>query len=139
MSRPVTEEDFRKPEFRGAKPEDYELREDGAVVRKDRWQTAIHQIRGIVGPKGREFEIKDVIDAVEKITGNWQDADPEEDPGLATIDLRLSCGAVLARCRRGSKPFTYHWEFGAIDFTSNDFGADVIEWQESATLPASNP
>jgi hypothetical protein len=136
MNRPVTDQDFRKPEFRGEKPEDYEFREDGAVVRKDRWQTAIHQIRCTVGPKGRQFEIADVVKAVERIVGNWHAADPEEDPGVPMIDLRLSCGTILTRCERRSLPFTYHWEFGAIDFTSKDFGADVIEWQESPPPPA---
>ncbi|WP_223553366.1 hypothetical protein [Pseudomonas sp. BF-R-01] len=138
MNRPVTEQDFRKPEFRGQKPEDYEFREDGAVVRKDRWQTAIHRIRCTVGPKGREFEIVDVVKAVERLAGNWQDAEPDEDPVHQTIDLRLSCGTVLARCERGPAPapFTCHWQFGAIDFTSKDFGADVIEWQESPPPPA---
>ncbi|WP_434577629.1 hypothetical protein [Pseudomonas sp. Z1-6] len=138
MTRPVTERDFRKPEFMDAQPEDYEFRGDGAVVRKDRWETGIHQIRCIVGPKGREFEIKDVVEAVERMAGNWHEADPEEDPVLPAIDLRLSCGSILARCERRTRPFTYHWEFGAIDFTNKDFGADVVEWRESPAIPADN-
>ena len=36
MTRTVTEEDFRMPEFRGAKVEDYKFRKDGKIVRKDR-------------------------------------------------------------------------------------------------------
>jgi hypothetical protein len=139
MNRAVTERDFRKPEFRDADPKDYEFREDGAVVRKDRWQTAIHRIRSTVGPKGREFEIADVVKAVEKLAGNWNKADPEEDPEAQVIDLRLSCGSVLTRCERRTQPFTYHWEFGAIDFTSKDFGADVVEWQESRAVSADTP
>lgn len=133
MSRSVTERDFRMPEFRDAKIEDYEIRADGKVVRKDRWETGIHQIKGIVGSSRGEFEISDVVDAVRKLRGNWEDADPDEDPGHQTIDLRLSCGSVLARCERGpgQLPFTYHWQFGAIDLTRTDFGADVIEWQRS--------
>ena len=133
MSRQVTERDFRMPEFRDAKVEDYEIRADGKVVRKDRWETGIHQIKGIVGSSRGEFEIADVVDAVRKLRGNWEDAEPDEDPGHQTIDLRLSCGTVLARCERGpgQLPFTYHWQFGAIDFTRIDFGADVIEWQRS--------
>lgn len=129
MSRPVTERDFRRPEFLDAKVEDYEFREDGAVVRKDRWEQGIHLIRSVVGPGGREFEIRDVVAAVETLKGRWVDADPEEDPEVDVIDIRLSCGSVLAGCER-TGPFTYNWAFGAIDFTSKDFGADVIEYQK---------
>jgi hypothetical protein len=70
MTRAVTEEDFRMPEFRGAKVEDYEFRNDGKIVRKDRWEMGIHSIRnrlaeaGIESVKGREFEIQDVVEAV---------------------------------------------------------------------------
>lgn len=131
MNKAVTERDFRMPEFRDAKVEDYEIRADGKVVRKDRWETGIHQIQGIVGSRRNEFEISEVVDAVYKLKGNWQDADPEEDPEVPMIDLRLTCGTILTSCERRSKPFTYHWEFGAIDFTSKDFGADVVEWQAS--------
>ena len=42
MTRMVTEEDFRMPEFRGAKVEDYEFRKDGKIVRKDRWERGIY-------------------------------------------------------------------------------------------------
>lgn len=66
-SRPVTELDFRMPKFRDAKPEDYEFREDGALVRKDRWETGIHKIRSILGDSRREFEIDDIIRAVEAL------------------------------------------------------------------------
>lgn len=59
--REVIEKDFRRPEFRDAKPEDYEFRADGAIVRKDRWENAVHSIRNMVGPSGREFEIDEVI------------------------------------------------------------------------------
>lgn len=141
MNRQVTERDFRMPEFKDAKIEDYELRDDGKVVRKDRWEKGIYQIQGIIGSCRREFEIDEVIEAVYRLKGNWQDADPDEDPGIATIDLRLSCGTILARCERGAGPlpFTYHWQFGAIDFTRTDFGADVIEWQESPPPPVATP
>ena len=64
MSREVTEEDFRMPEFRGADPKDYEFRSDGKVVRKDRWESAIHKIHGLLGDPRREFEIPDIVAAV---------------------------------------------------------------------------
>ena len=61
--RDVTEFDLRAEEFkrRDIKPEDYEFRSDGKIVRKDRWINAIHRIQGIVGPAGHEFEIDDVV------------------------------------------------------------------------------
>lgn len=64
--RDVTEFDLRAEEFRrrDIKPEDYEFRSDGKIVRKDRWINAIHRIQGIVGPAGHEFEIEDVVAAV---------------------------------------------------------------------------
>jgi hypothetical protein len=72
MQRAVTERDFRMPEFRNANPEDYEFRADGKIVRKDRWETAIHKIRNRLVEAGlmeesREFEIPDVIKAVEAL------------------------------------------------------------------------
>ncbi|EJM73119.1 hypothetical protein [Pseudomonas sp. GM60] len=137
MTREVTELDFRKPEFRHAKVEEYEFRDDGALVRKDRWVCGIRQISSIVGNRGG-FEVDDVVEQVRQLAGNWCPPDPEEDPGLDRIDIRLSCGSVLAGCERVG-PFAYHWSFGAIDFTSKDFGADVIEWQASPAQPVAKP
>ncbi len=64
--RDVTEFDLRAEEFkrRDIRPEDYEFRSDGKIVRKDRWINAIHRIQGIVGPAGHEFEIDEVVGAV---------------------------------------------------------------------------
>lgn len=64
MTREVTERDFRAPEFRDAKAEDYEFRGDGKLVRKDRWEQGIQRIREIVDISAREFEIPDVVQAV---------------------------------------------------------------------------
>ncbi len=64
MRRQVTELDFRLPEFRNAKVEDYEFREDGKLVRKDRWELAIHEIKRLVLGDAEEFEIDDVVAAV---------------------------------------------------------------------------
>lgn len=81
--RAVTERDFRMPEFRDAKVEDYEFRSDGKVVRKDRWEYAVHSIRNIVGPAGREFEIADVVEAVRvlKVAKDALNPQPEVDEG----------------------------------------------------------
>lgn len=63
----VTERDFRLPEFYDADPKDYERRPDGKIVRKDRWETGIIRIVGIIGWSRREFEIDDVVNEVRKI------------------------------------------------------------------------
>ena len=59
--RDVTERDFRMPEFRDADPADYEFRNDGKIVRKDRWQTGIMNIASIVGGPRWEYEIHEVV------------------------------------------------------------------------------
>ena len=81
MKREVTEIDFRKPEYRDAKPEDYEFRADGALVRKDRWERAIYKIRGILGDERRDFEIDDIIRAVEALAATVQPRGYNEDTG----------------------------------------------------------
>ncbi|WP_311419613.1 hypothetical protein [Kingella denitrificans] len=71
-TRPAELNDFIIPEFRGKKISDYEVRGDGKVVRKDRWETGIHCIRNLLVdaellPDSAEFEITDVVRAVEKL------------------------------------------------------------------------
>lgn len=70
--RKVTFDDFIMPEYRGKNPEDYEFREDGKIVRKDRWERGIHKIHNIlmeagVMPDQSEFEIDDVVNAVKSL------------------------------------------------------------------------
>lgn len=66
MTRPVTEQDFRQPQFRDAKPEDYERREDGAIVRKDRWETTVRKIASEFGVDARQgFECETLLVWVE--------------------------------------------------------------------------
>jgi len=66
MTRPVTERDFRKYEFYDAKPEDYEFREDGKIVRKDRWETAIRSIASLFGMARTHFEIDEIVAHVDQ-------------------------------------------------------------------------
>jgi len=66
MGRPVTEQDFRMPQFRDAKPEDYERRDDGFIVRKDRWETTVRAIASEFGVDAREgFECETLLFWVE--------------------------------------------------------------------------
>ena len=73
--REVTEADFRIPELREAKVSDYEFREDGALVRKDRWEQGLRCVVGLLedfddddagSVSRRKFEIEDVAFAVEQ-------------------------------------------------------------------------
>ena len=66
MNRAVTEMDFRRPEFLYAKVEDYELRADGKVVRKDRWENGIRKIASILRIPA-EWEISEVVQAVDAL------------------------------------------------------------------------
>lgn len=100
--RMVTERDFRKEEFKDAKPEDYEFRADGEVVRKDRWERAIKSIAFAAGFGGRkEWEISDVVKRVREVFADeeawmaieridWRDVGPS-----ATFDVRLEDGSEL--------------------------------------------
>ena len=80
MMRQITENDFRHPKFRDAKVEDYELREDGYPVRKDRWEYGLRRIAIMLADSelpgiefsGRSFEIEDVVSAVEALIQKLQ-------------------------------------------------------------------
>lgn len=63
----VTERDFRIEEYRDALPEDYEYREDGRLVRKDRWMQGIFSIQLAVFGQNRKFEIPDLIEKVKEL------------------------------------------------------------------------
>lgn len=66
IMREVTEDDLRKDEFKGKKVEDYEFREDGKIVRKDRWIKGMKSIAMILFPR-EEFEISDIIEEVKRL------------------------------------------------------------------------
>jgi hypothetical protein len=74
--REVTEADFRKPEFRDAKAEDYEFDGTGEVVRKDRWESTVRQIVGVLedgghrGVSRRNFELGTVVVRVRQLVAN---------------------------------------------------------------------
>lgn len=66
--RDVTEADFRMAHYRDAKPEDYEFRDDGALVRKDRWERAVRDIATAMGYESRGgFEIEVLVFCVEQL------------------------------------------------------------------------
>lgn len=69
MSNEVMEQDLRAPEFRHGKPEEYERRSDGKIVRKDRFKTGMQNIASIVFGARHEYEIPEVVDAVRGLAG----------------------------------------------------------------------
>lgn len=66
MTRAVTERDLRHPDFARGEPDEYEFREDGKIVRKDRWENGIRRIAGALGMSRQPFEVSDICGAVEK-------------------------------------------------------------------------
>lgn len=101
-NREVIERDFRRPEFYDAKPEDYEFRDDGAIVRKDRWMRAIYKIASITGhTQRREFEIADVVKSVEELSErNGQLDSGRNARTVAAIEFALKTteGLEFLRC-----------------------------------------
>lgn len=126
--RQVTERDLRKPEFMDAKVEDYEIRDDGAIVRKDRWEMGIRRLAGMVNCS-RDFEIPDVLDRAAIALDRWMEAESEDFPDMLiqAVDLKLSCGSILIRCEERGGDLV--WGFSGKIFIAEDLGADVIEWR----------
>lgn len=128
MSRKVTELDFRMPEFRDAKVEDYEFRSDGKLVRKDRWERAVQSIRFIVGIESREFEIPEVVEAVRKLALDQEGwvviatAERDEFPHEGTpVNIRLLDGSVLQNA---------FFLSGAWIWRDLDLTLDVAAWRD---------
>lgn len=132
--RVVTEADFRQPEFRTAKVEDYEFDNAGRPVRKDRWETAIRSMLGAVGLSAREgFEVSQVVDAVHamaKERDSWETEDLPERSGL--IDVKLSDGSLLAGVTYTHTSTDATWQHITLNIGPDTF-LKVIAWRESAT------
>jgi len=69
VSREVMERDLRAPAYREGKPDEYEFRSDGAIVRKDRFQTGMRDVAAIIFGCGHDYEIAEVIKAVHRLQG----------------------------------------------------------------------
>lgn len=138
-SRPVTEDDLRLPEFRGVKLEQLEIREDGKVVRKDRFETSMHIIAGMTTGTRGGWECEAVVEAVRKLIGpGWNHfsvGDFQRDeypPEGAVVEVELEDGSVLRNvtyqtvspAMGGSVPT---WRWGG-DHTP----VEVIAWREQA-------
>lgn len=92
--REVTEFDLRAEPFKhpSIKPEDYEFRDDGVIVRKDRWESAVRQLASAVGMP-RDFEIGDVVD---KITLELDRQGANDKAAEVLVQLRSSVQACMA-------------------------------------------
>jgi hypothetical protein len=123
--RIVTEKDFRKEEYIDEKPEDYEFRDDGVLVRKDRWLRAVFKIGNMVGISTRSLEIPEVIDALNLILEdrlNWNYVENESPSVGSIVSIKLGNGSVLkkALCEGISE---FQW-MGMLFC-----GKDVIQWR----------
>lgn len=65
--RAVTDDDFRPPEYRGLRPEDYEFDVRGNLVSKDRWRSGLLKIAHTLGFEGHNFDIEDVVARVQEL------------------------------------------------------------------------
>jgi len=129
-TRQVTELDFRRPEFRDAKVEDYEFRADGVLVRRDRWECAITAIRYLVGIDGRSFEVDEVVDAVRVLaeaSEGWLpfSLDADERPRASVLyEVRLEEGSVLRNVRYDTANQTWRWRAAEM------MTLQVVAWRE---------
>jgi hypothetical protein len=78
MPREVTENDLRMPEFRNIKDLSVlEMRDDGKIVRKDRWEVTVRNIVSLLGWHGRDFECGEVRNEVARRLSaprtNWRE------------------------------------------------------------------
>lgn len=129
--RVVTELDFRKPEYRDAKVEDYEFRADGALVRKDRWEVGIRTICGLVGMSGRDFEIPDVVSKVEQLATDqegWMAIEDIEDsddypPESVPVSIQLSDSSILKGAFYSPSQNDWLWR-------GQSFREEVSAWKE---------
>jgi hypothetical protein len=69
VNREVMERDLRAAEYREGKPDEYEFRSDGKIVRKDRFQCGMRDIAAIVFGCGHDYEIADVVKAIHGLQG----------------------------------------------------------------------
>lgn len=135
MDRPVTEQDFRLPEYRDAKIEDYEFRTDGELVRKDRWMTAIYSICSLVGLSVRKFEIPAVVAAVERLAADiegWTAFEDDEPVDGSSVSIRTEDGSILKHAVFNKRASRWVWRTHA-------FPVAGVEWREERPLPAEAP
>ena len=133
MSKTVCEADFRIPELRDAKVEDYEFNDNGQLVRKDRWKNAIYDICGLVGCNTRDFELNVVFEAVEKLTlseAEWETAINDEfsfyPDQHSMVTVKLNDGSVINNVKFTWMQRKAYWESKYGTFTT-----EVTAWRQA--------
>lgn len=125
LTREVTEIDFRMPEFRDAKPEDYEFNHENKPVRKDRWKRAIEHIRCTVGVDGRTYEISEVVEAVEALASDlhgWENLEDDAPPSNNRLEVVVEDGSILREVEYNHKEKAFFWGHFNI--------RDVVKWRK---------
>ena len=124
VKREVTEQDFRMPEFRDAKVEDYEFRDgDQKLVRKDRWERGIRSLAAALGKRDFEIDgvIEQVVDRLNRAMAQedaWENEDYPATGGLHCT-IKLECGSTLCGATwQGHAPSTWKWGDFTIDKSS---------------------
>lgn len=103
-SRPVTERDLRMEEFRWLEAEDLEhleIREDGKIVRKDRWENGIQSIRIALGDTRKEFEIPEIVSAVRALVRSIPVPAEESEAEESYQDIALA-EMIMSDCGHSS-------------------------------------
>ena len=143
VRRPVTERDFRQPEFRDARPSDYEFDEAGELVRKDRWERALRAIAGALELRVDECGVESVVQAVEALatdeklwfsqaeTNDGWDSPPSPS---TTVLWPPTDKPVVVRLHDQSILFgaTFSYEAGAgsrWQWNGRDFTDKVVAWR----------
>lgn len=108
--RDVTERDFRMPQFRDARPEEYEFRGDDPIpVRKDRWERGMRRIVCLMGISG-DWEIADVVERVERLRKPSADLEAiERDATYLRKNLKALMQAV-GNAYETDQAFAKHWD-----------------------------
>lgn len=131
--REVTERDFRMPEYLDAKVDDYEWREDGKLVRKDRWITGMRQIVSAVRVS-RDYEISDVVSAVEKIAfyvEHWEDALEDAPSKESGLTVRMDDDSILHDVCYDRKNKKWSWRGFSLD--------QVVSWRSRKEIDSKSP
>lgn len=123
-TRIVTEQDLRKDEFKNMDVDDLEFREDGAIVRKDRWICGISNIACIVGYARKKYEISDIVNAVRDLTcKDWPFFENEQPESDTIISILLNDGCVLKHAKYNKELGFFTWRDTCIS------SEEVLRWK----------